>query len=216
MKVIRSQSALPSAVLAMLFLTAGPSDAADRTGHPRQDVQAKVEYCETCHGLSGEGYHGYYTMPRLAGQQPRYIENQLRAFIERRRTNPVMFNVAHSLSPSMLGALADHFHGLNPGPMADGPNRLMAEGKMIYEEGIPANNVAACFACHGVEGHGQDEIPRLAGQLYPYVVKALTNWTKERGREAGKTDTSAIMGPTAHNLTLSQIAAIAAYVSHLK
>jgi cytochrome c553 len=203
MKVIRSQWALSSAVLAALFL-AGYSEAADRIGHPRQDVQAKLEYCETCHGLSGEGYHGYFTMPRLAGQQPTYIENQLRAFIERRRSNPVMFNVAHSLSPSMLGALANHFHGLNPAPMADGPHRLRAEGKTIYEEGIPENNVAACFACHGTEGHGKDEIPRLAGQLYPYV------------QGAGKGDTSAIMSPTAHNLNASQIAAIAAYVSHLK
>ncbi len=215
MKVIRSRWALPSAVLATLFLAAGHSKAADRV-HPRQDVQAKLEYCETCHGLSGEGYHGYFTMPRLAGQQPAYIENQLRAFIERRRSNPVMFNVAHSLSPSMLGALANHFHNLNPAPMADGPHRLMAEGKTIYEEGIPQNNVAACFACHGVEGHGRDEIPRLAGQLYPYVIKALTNWGKERGQGAGKGDTSAIMSPTAHNLNPSQIAAIAAYVSHLK
>ena len=36
-------------------------------------------------------------MPRLAGQQPEYIEAQLRAFIERRRSNPVMRNVAHVL-----------------------------------------------------------------------------------------------------------------------
>jgi cytochrome c553 len=216
MKVIGLQWVLPSAVLATLIVAAGRSDGADRTGHQRQDVQAKLEYCETCHGLLGEGYHGYFTMPRLAGQQPRYIENQLRAFIERRRTNPVMFNVAHSLSASMLGALASHFHGLNPAPMADGPHRLMVGGKTIYEEGIPESNVAACFACHGLEGHGQDEIPRLAGQLYPYVVRALTSWDKERGQGAGKSDTSAIMAPTAHNLTPSQIAAVAAYVSHLK
>ena len=50
-------------------------------------------------------------MPRLAGQQPEYLVNQLQAFIERRRTNPVMFNVAHVLSPSMLTALSDAFQG---------------------------------------------------------------------------------------------------------
>ena len=216
MKVIGSRWALPTAVLAAAFLASGPSDGADTTGHSRQGVEAKLEYCETCHGLSGEGYHGYFTMPRLAGQQPRYIEDQLRAFIERRRTNQVMFNVAHSLSPSMLAALANHFHGLHPGPAGDGPQRLVAGGKTIYEEGIPEANVAACFACHGLEGYGQDEIPRLAGQLYPYVVKELTNWAKERGLGSGKSDTSAIMAPTAHNLTPSQIAAVAAYVSHLK
>ena len=70
-------------------------------GHA-DEFQAKLTYCKTCHGLSGQGYHGYYAMPRLAGQQPKYIENQLRAFIEHRRKNEIMANVAHALSPSML------------------------------------------------------------------------------------------------------------------
>jgi cytochrome c553 len=216
MTVIGVNWTLRTTVLAIVSLAAGSSDGANTIRDGRQDVEAKLEYCKTCHGRSGEGYYGYFAMPRLAGQQPRYIETQLRAFIERRRTNPVMFNVAHSLSPSMLAALADHFHTLNPPPAGSGPQRLAASGKTIYEEGIPEANVAACFACHGLEGRGQDEIPRLAGQLYPYVVKALTSWDKERGQGAGKSDTSAIMVPTAHNLTQSQIAAVAAYVSHLK
>jgi cytochrome c553 len=216
MKVIGLKWALPTAALAIASLAAGTSDGANSIRHGRQDVGAKLEYCETCHGQSGEGYHGYFAMPRLAGQQPRYIENQLRAFIEHRRSNPVMFNVAHSLSPSMIAALADHFNGLNPPPAGTGPQRLAASGKAIYEEGVPEANIAACFACHGLEARGQNEIPRLAGQLYPYLVKSLTGWDKERGQGAGKSDTSAIMTPTAHNLTSSQIAAVAAYVSHLK
>lgn len=219
MKVIGLHRAFPTTVLAVAFLivstVAGRSDR-EGTIHSRQGLQAKLEYCETCHGLSGEGYHGYFTMPRLAGQQPRYIENQLRAFIERRRTNQVMFNVAHSLSPSILTALANYFHSLRPSPVGDGPQQLVASGKTIFEEGIPESNVAACFACHGLGAKGQNEIPRLAGQLFPYVVKELTNWSKERGQGAGRADTSAIMVPTAHNLTPSQIAAVAAYVSHLK
>jgi cytochrome c553 len=215
MNFIGLKWALPATAVGLAVLAAG-SGGADTIRHGRQDIHAKLEYCKTCHGLSGEGYHGYFAMPRLAGQQPRYIENQLRAFIERRRSNPVMFNVAHTLSPSWLAALADHFHDLNPAPAGPGPQRLVATGKTIYEEGIPEANVAACFACHGLEARGQDEIPRLAGQLYPYIVKTLTSWDKERGQGAGKSDTSAIMAPTAHNLTQSQIAAVAAYVSHLK
>jgi cytochrome c553 len=85
---------------------------------------------------------GYFPMPRLAGQQPEYIEAQLRAFIERRRTNPIMFNVAHVLSPSMIDALAAHF-------------------RKIFEEGLPESNVPACSACHGTEGKGQNEIPPI-------------------------------------------------------
>ena len=80
--------------------------AQERLAPAKEGLQAKLEYCKTCHGLSGQGYLGYFPMPRLAGQQPEYIEAQLRAFIERRRSNPVMRNVAHVLSPSMVTALA--------------------------------------------------------------------------------------------------------------
>jgi cytochrome c553 len=67
-------------------------------------------------------------LPRLAGQQTEYLTNQLQAFIDRRRTNPVMFNVAHVLSPAMLKALAEHFKDLNPKPLGGGPkDSLVAE-----------------------------------------------------------------------------------------
>ena len=73
----------------------------------------------------------------------------------------------------------------------------------------------ACAACHGTEGKGQNEIPRLAGQVYAYTVGQLTGWKKERG-QGSAVDTSAIMAPTAHNLTRSQVEAVAAYVSYLQ
>jgi cytochrome c553 len=193
-----------AAVLSALVATAVRAD----------ELRAKLDYCKTCHGLSGQGYRGYFAMPRLAGQQPEYIENQLRAFIERRRTNPIMANVAHVLSPSMVSALAAHFRTLDPRPIGGGPRSASANGKRIFDEGIPEANVPACSACHGFDGHGQNEIPRLAGQLYEYTVGQLTGWSKVRG-QGSAVDTSAIMAPTAHNLTRSQVEAVAAYVGSL-
>jgi cytochrome c553 len=216
MKLGSLRLALPTAVLAIVLSAASRPDDSGAATLPRQDLQAKLEYCKTCHGLSGQGYHGYFPIPRLAGQKPKYLENQLRAFNERRRTNPVMFNVAHSLSPSMMAALAAHFRDLDPRPIGGGPRDRVATGRTIYQEGLPESNVPACSACHGQEAKGQDEIPRLAGQLFPYTVKELTNWSRERGQGGSKDDTSAIMAPTAHNLTQSQIAAIAAYLSYLQ
>ncbi|RXH06888.1 cytochrome C [Bradyrhizobium guangzhouense] len=178
-------------------------------------LEAKLVYCKTCHGLSGQGYRGYFPMPRLAGQQPQYLENQLRAFIERRRTNPIMANVAHVLSPSMVATLAAHFRSLDPKPFGAAPRGSLALGKRIYEEGIPEANVPACSACHGTDGKGQNEIPRLAGQLYDYTVGQLTGWAKVRG-QGSAVDTSAIMAPTAHNLSRSQVEAVAAYVGYLQ
>jgi cytochrome c553 len=193
---------------------ASPADEGGVGAFPPHALHAKLDYCKTCHGLSGEGYRGYFPMPRLAGQQPKYVENQLRAFIERRRTNPVMFNVARVLSPAMISALAENFRALNSRPVGGAPKDHMAAGKTIYEDGLAESNVPACAACHGPDAMGQGEIPRLAGQLFPYTVKVLTNWTKERGQ--GATDPSAIMVTTAHNLSQSQVTAIAAYVSDLK
>jgi cytochrome c553 len=210
----------PRPVLVGLILTAICSAAVggDESMTPVRaagGLEAKLEYCKTCHGLSAQGYRGYFPMPRLAGQQPQYIENQLRAFIERRRTNPVMANVAHVLSPSMVSALAAYFKNLDPRPFGDAPRGSLSLGKKIYDEGLPESNVPACSACHGSEAKGQNEIPRLAGQLYEYTVGQLTGWSKVRGQGTA-VDTSAIMAPTAHNLTRSQIEAVAAYVGYLQ
>lgn len=199
------------AFAAMCGVAAG---ARERAVAARDGVEAKLLYCKTCHGLKAQGYRGYFPMPRLAGQQPQYVENQLRAFIERRRTNPVMANVAHVLSPSMVSALAAYFKNLDPSPIGGAPRGSVALGKRIYEEGLPESNVAACFACHGTDARGQNEIPRLAGQLYEYTVGQLTGWSRVRGQGTA-VDTSAIMAPTAHNLTRAQIEAVAAYVSTL-
>jgi cytochrome c553 len=210
MKPVGSHKALHAAIVLLLLSASGSAHAAER------GLGGKIEYCKTCHGIAGQGYLGYFAMPRLAGQQEAYLQNQLHAFIERQRTNPVMFNVAHALSPSMVSSLATHFKGLNPPPFGGGPRNLVARGKTIYEEGIPESNVPACSACHGPDAKGRDEIPRLAGQLYPYTVKALRGWARERGQGGTRQDVSAVMAPTAHNMTQAEIAAVSAYVSTLR
>ena len=215
MRTVSLQLVLQAAILVVAF--AVDARAEDRgAAFSQQDLQAKLQYCKTCHGLSGQGFRGAFPMPRLAGQQPEYLENQLRAFIERRRTNPVMFNVAHVLSPSMLKALAAHFKDLNPKPLGGGPRELVLAGKKIYEEGVPASDIPPCASCHGPEAKGEEQFPRLAGQLNDYIARKLTNWDKERGQDPANPDTSAIMQPIAHNLNESQIKAVAAYLSSLE
>ena len=87
-----------AAAILTVFLAGGPRATHDMVA--AGGLQAKLGYCKDCHGPSAQGYHGYFPIPRLAGQQTEYLENQLRAFIEHRRTNNIMFNVAHALSPA--------------------------------------------------------------------------------------------------------------------
>jgi cytochrome c553 len=216
MKVSSIRLALSTAIIAMVFSATGRAENVERGGSSKQSLQAKIEYCTTCHGSSGQGYHGFYPIPRLAGQQTQYIENQLQAYIERRRENKYMYSVAHVLSPATRTALAKHFSELNPKPLGGAPKGLVALGKKIYEDGIPETNVPACMACHGGEAKGQGAIPRLAGQLNDYIISKLLNWNLERGRDPARPDISAIMLPTSHNLTKAQVAAVAAYVGYLQ
>ena len=207
-----SHLALTAALAAIFFITGANAQVV----FSQQELQAKLAYCKTCHGLSGQGYRGANPMPRLAGQQPEYLENQLHAFIERRRTNPIMNNVAHVLSPNMITALASRFKDLNPKPLGGAPQELVAAGQKIYQEGVPGTDIPACASCHGPEAKGDGAFPRLAGQLHDYILRKLVNWSKERGQDPANPDTSAIMEPIAHGLTEPQIKAVAAYLSYLE
>jgi cytochrome c553 len=208
-----------SIVVAAAFLAAFPlavtAQDAGKTAAPPPDFQAKVQYCKTCHGLSGQGFHGAIPIPRLAGQQTEYFENQLGAFLERRRENKFMFGVVHALTPQMIAALSAHFHDLDAKPLAGAPKDLAAAGKKLYEEGA-GTDVPACGSCHGADAKGNGPFPRLAGQLHDYTFNKLVNWSKERGQDPAKPDTSAIMEPIAHGLNQQQVRAVAAYLNYLE
>ncbi len=65
-----------------------------------------VPACASCHGEKG---YGTSQLPRLAGQHPRYIEDQLTQFNQRQRTNDnaVMHTVASRLSALEAHAVAE-------------------------------------------------------------------------------------------------------------
>ena len=162
MKAVKALA--PAALFAVFFCAgAGAEDSktsgpAQPPGVPAKEFEAKAGYCETCHGLSARGFIGTNPMPRLAGQQPGYIKNQLQAFIDRRRLNPVMGNVAHVLSPAMVDFLSTHFKDLDPPPYGGAPKDLMSEGEKIYHEGVPSAEVPACETCHGQDAYGMDAV----------------------------------------------------------
>ncbi|MGA7329558.1 MAG: c-type cytochrome [Rhodomicrobium sp.] len=219
MKYLGLPLALQTAILAVAFSTAAAqADGMGGSAFSGHAVRAKIQYCLDCHGISGRGYRGYYPIPRLAGQTSEYFKNQLRAFIERSREKniDIVMSKVHGLNPELGPILAAHFTRLDPNPIGGGPKRLVDIGRKIYEEGIPDANVPACSACHGPGATGEGANPRLAGQLYPYTVKELVNWSKERGQVPGAEDTSAVMAPIAQSLSRSQIDAVAAYLSYLK
>jgi len=68
--------------------------------------------CSSCHGAKG---YGTPMLPRLAGQHPRYIEDQLKQFNKRERTNDnaVMHTIASKLSELETHAVAEYIATLD-------------------------------------------------------------------------------------------------------
>ncbi|MFY9639876.1 MAG: c-type cytochrome [Rhodomicrobium sp.] len=212
------EAALGIAIFAIVFSPA--AEAARRGGASKGALQAKIQYCTECHGHSGRGYRGYYPIPQLAGQQVQYLENQFKALSEHRRDNPVakrfMVPVIASVDPGMRTAIAEYFNTRTARTVGGGPRKLVAQGKKIFEEGLPDENVPACSACHGADGKGSDMVPRIAGQMYAYLVAQLSGWGKGyRAKDPTSAEDENTMKPIASSMTKEQITAVSAYLSRL-
>lgn len=78
-----------------------------RGGLPERGVAA----CAACHSPDGAGMPG--TFPRLAGQHPSYIAEQLKLFRSGDRANgPMMHDIADRMSDSDIAAVSDFAAGL--------------------------------------------------------------------------------------------------------
>lgn len=215
MTVVGRGLVLQAAILIMFASASARADGTNTSAFAKGDLQAKIRFCHDCHGSSGQGYRGVFPIPRLAGQTTTYIENQIQAFADGKRGDNIatILSKTHGLSPAMRTDLASHFAALNPNPIGGGPRQLVETGKKIYEEGIPEANVPACSLCHGQDAKGNDANARLAGQLFPYTVRELANWSKDHGSTG---DSSSPMAAIAQGMTRPQIEAVAAYLSYLK
>lgn len=71
----------------------------------------KVPACAACHSANGAGIPGEY--PRLAGQFPEYISEQLKLFRDGYRdNNDMMHDIADRMTDADIAAVADYAAGL--------------------------------------------------------------------------------------------------------
>ncbi|MBK6006387.1 cytochrome c4 [Ramlibacter ginsenosidimutans] len=148
-----------------------------------QDVEAgrtKAQACAACHGADGNGTTAMPEVPALAGQTWRYLYIQLKDFKEGRRSNPLMTPMAQPLSRDDMIDIANYYASLplkpNDFKVDDGKAKL---GKAKADETL-------CTMCHLGGFLGQNEIPRVAGQKYQYIVAQLKAFKeKTRTNDAG-------------------------------
>ena len=181
-------------------------------GYPAEDQKIQrmaTQVCATCHGPNGDSISPAF--PRLAGQQAPYIEAQLTGFRDRTRADPgamaYMWGMASQLDDQTIKGLAAYYAAQRPVHGAPGAKALMAQGKAIYEQGLPDAGVPACTACHGAAAEVKENVPRLAGQHPAYLVKQLAYFQSLlRGN-------APIMHAVTDKMTFDQMEAVVAYAS---
>jgi cytochrome c553 len=165
--------------------------------------KAKAQVCVDCHGPMGNSTNPDH--PILAGQNARYIYLELKDFKEGRRSDPHMSPVAAKLSREDMQDLADYFAAQKLVPV---PFKLDSAS---IEAGRKKAAEVLCTMCHLGGFSGQNEIPRVSSQLYPYIVKQLQDF-----RSHTRTNDAGNMASVTRNLTDEDIRNLAAYVNNLQ
>lgn len=98
-------------LIGVLLLTAcGRQAASSESSAPADPVALgaqKARVCMGCHGPGGVSRVASY--PSLAGREAEYLLEQLRAFKEGERENPMMSSMVTSLSDEDMAHLAAYF-----------------------------------------------------------------------------------------------------------
>ncbi|HXZ93422.1 MAG TPA: c-type cytochrome, partial [Burkholderiales bacterium] len=188
---------------AVVLLAAGTSAA-----QAQSDAKALATgVCSSCHGPEGHSISPVF--PNLAGQQSAYIVLQLDAFRGHLRGDPnaqaYMWGMASQLSDATMQGLADYYAAQKPAAGKPGAPALMAEGRKIYEQGIPSKKVQACAVCHGANAEGAQAFPRLAGQHVEYLIAQL------EGFKTGTRGNAPIMINEVRDMTAAELRAVATY-----
>jgi len=137
---------------------------------------AQYAVCSACHGPRAEGMPAL-NAPKLAGQDPWYIEQQLenyrtglRGAHEADTYGRQMAPMARTLAtPEAVANVLAYLAGLPDEPPAHTVEGNVAAGAKRY---------AVCAYCHGARGQGIEHMnaPRLAGMSDWYLVRQLENF----------------------------------------
>lgn len=198
--------------LAVLGMAACSNIDRSRNLHD-SSVAAKTlaqQVCSNCHGMDGNATSPNF--PNLAGQTEPYLIQQLKNFRARSRSDPAgfeyMWGISRHLTDAQIEGLAAYFTGQKPvRQSAEAGEAQVSSGKKIFEGGVPEKNIPACMSCHGDNGQGNAQFPRIAGQHVDYLLKQLMVFQRTDERPE-----ATMMKVIAHDLTRKNMEDVAAFL----
>ncbi|KGE04821.1 Cytochrome c4 [Pseudohaliea rubra DSM 19751] len=160
------------------------------------------------------------SFPKLAGLGERYLYEQLVAIRDGERVIAQMAGQVDNKTDQELADLAAYYDGFERSGGQTDP-KLADLGEKVYRAGVAERGVAACTACHGPQGHGNDPagFPALAGQHAEYLegqLKAYATGYEQPGEGRYTDGESKIMRSNAFGLSDLELKAVASYIAGLQ
>lgn len=176
--------------------------------------QTKAAQCIGCHGIAGyqASFPEVYKVPKISGQNAKYLVAALNAYKKGERKHPTMRSVAAGLSDKDMADLAAFYetHGASSvkAVAASGPAQAPAEVAALLAKG-------ACASCHGADFNKPIDgaYPKLAGQHSDYLYASLRAYGAEGNPQVGRGN--AIMGGQVKQFKRSELKAMADYMATL-
>lgn len=188
------------------------------------NVKQKTAACAGCHGADGNSVSGNF--PKLAGQYKNYLKQQIKAFKDGSRIDEMMQSMVTNLSNQDIEDISGYYakqkikfnsdedQYLDEDEEIEVTPELINIGQKLYRGGNRDTGVAACIACHGPNGLGNEpaRFPLVKGQYAFYVAKSL------KGFKSGErnNDMSSMMQMVAKKMTMDEIHAVSSYISSLR
>jgi len=176
--------------------------------------QKKAAMCIGCHGIPGyqASFPQVYKVPKISGQNGKYIGAALDAYRKGDRKHPTMRAIAGSLSDQDIADLAAFYEG-------HGASSLKAVAETTPP--APPAEVAAllakgaCASCHGPSFNTPIDAayPKRAGQHADYLAAALKAYGTEANPQVGRGNP--IMGAQVKPFKPDELKAIAGYLASL-
>lgn len=195
----------------LLLASTAPAMAGSIVGGDAEAGKGKAAVCGACHGPDGNSTNAQW--PKLAGQGAAYIVDQLQAFKDGTRADPVMAGQVANLSEQDMKDIAAYYTARKV--IVGAANEDLAPaGEALYRGGDTERGIPACLGCHGPKGTGNAAAayPQVGGQHADYAAAQLRAY---RDGQRNGTDKAKMMSEVAAKLTEDDIAAVASYLSGL-
>jgi cytochrome c553 len=209
-----TSKALPSLTTLTLALAAGHAFASAGTGSATTG-KTKAAMCMGCHNIPGyqAAFPQVYKVPKIAGQNAKYIVSALQAYQKGDRKYATMQAIAASLTEQDMADLAAYYE-------QQGQTTVKVVNKPAKPAKLASPQVAAlltkgnCVTCHGADFNSPIDAtyPKLAGQHPDFLLASLKSY-QHMSAKVGRSN--AIMAGQVTPFNATELALLANHLGSL-